>query len=61
MKKILEEISKTDIASITSDMIKIPSYSFMEGEQEKEMAYYIKKFFDNEGIECQVSEIEKER
>lgn len=61
MEKILEEIRKTDIAAITSDMIKLPSYSFMEGEQEKEVAFYIKNFFDKEEIPCRVDEIEKGR
>ena len=34
MENIREELQKTDIAGILSDMIKIPSFSFME-EQEK--------------------------
>ena len=53
MEKIREELQKADIAGILSDMIKIPSFSFME-EQEKEIARYIKDFFDKEEIPCQI-------
>ena len=60
MEKIREELQKTDIAGILSDMIKIPSFSFME-EQEKEIARYIKDFFDKEEIPCQIYEIEPGR
>lgn len=60
MEKIREELQKTDIAGILSDMIKIPSFSFME-EQEKEIAGYIKDFFDKEEIPCQIYEIEPGR
>ena len=38
MERIRREIEKIDIASLIADMIKIPSYSFME-EQEKEIAF----------------------
>ena len=60
MERIRREIEKIDIASLIADMIKIPSYSFME-EQEKEIAFYIKDFFDKEGIPCTVTEIAEGR
>ena len=60
MDEIRTELKKIDIAGLTADMIRIPSYSFME-EQEKEIAAYIKAFFDKEGIECEIAEIETGR
>ena len=46
----IEELKKVDVAKLTSDMIKIPSYSFMEN-QEQEIAQYIYDVFQLEGIE----------
>lgn len=60
MKTIREEVNKIDLAALVSDMVRIPSYSFME-EQEKEIALYIKRFFDREGIPCHITEIAKGR
>lgn len=60
MERIKKEIEKIDIGKLISDMVKIPSWSFME-EQEREIAYYIKAFFDRENIPCTVTEIEKGR
>lgn len=59
-EQIINEIKGFDIASIISDMVKIPSYSFMK-DQEKEISLYIKNFFDEEGIPCSVIEIEEGR
>ena len=59
-QKILAELEKIDLAEMTSDMIKIPSYSFME-EQEREIARYIAAYFEAEGIENEVIEIEPGR
>lgn len=53
LKKELQDI---DVSAIASDMIRIPSYSFMEN-QEEEMAKYIDEMFKNEGIESTVIEI----
>ena len=36
-QRLLEELAKIDVAKLTSEMVKIPSYSFME-EQEREIA-----------------------
>ena len=41
----MEELEKIDVAGLTSEMVKIPSYSFME-EQEREIARYIGDFFN---------------
>lgn len=60
MEKIREQLDSIDMAGILSEMIKIPSYSFMK-DQEKEIAYYIKDFFDREDIPCEVTEIEEGR
>lgn len=56
MERIRKETEKINIAELISEMVKIPSYSFM-AEQEKKIAFYIKAFFDKEGISCGVTEI----
>ena len=56
-QRLLEELAKIDVANLTSEMVKIPSYSFME-EQEREIARYIGDHFTAEGIENEVIEIE---
>ncbi|MCI5687511.1 MAG: M20 family metallopeptidase [Emergencia sp.] len=60
MENIIREITEMDLGSLVSDMIKIPSYSFME-EQEREIAFFIKDFFDREKIPCEVTEIAEGR
>ena len=59
-QRLLEELAKIDVAKLTSEMVKIPSYSFME-EQEREIAWYIGDHFTAEGIENEVIEIEPGR
>lgn len=59
-EKFLEELRNIDVARLTSDMVKIKSYSFMEN-QEKEIAEYIYDFFKGEGIEVNKYEIEPGR
>ncbi len=59
-QRLLEELAKIDVAKLTSEMVKIPSYSFME-EQEREIARYIGAYFTAEGIENEVIEIEPGR
>ena len=59
-QRLLEELAKIDVANLTSEMVKIPSYSFME-EQEREIARYIGDHFTAEGIENEVIEIEPGR
>lgn len=59
-KKILAELEKIDVGKLTSDMVKIPSYSFME-EQEKEISEYISAYFTAEGIENEITQIEPGR
>lgn len=56
----MEELEKIDVAGLTSEMVKIPSYSFME-EQEREIARYIGDFFNTNGIENEIIEIEPGR
>ena len=57
---ITKEIKKTDIAKLTSDMIKIPSYSFME-RQEEAVAKYICRFMRERGIDSEMREIAEGR
>ncbi len=60
IEKILKELETIDVARLAADMVRIPSYSFME-EQEKRISEYISAYFSKEGIENEVTEIEKER
>ncbi len=55
-KRLLEELKRIDVAKLTSDMIKIQSYSFME-EQEREIANYIADYFKSQGIESEAIDI----
>lgn len=59
-ERFLGELKKIDVAKLTSDMVKIKSYSFMK-DQEKEIAEYVYKFFKGEGIEANKYEIEPGR
>lgn len=59
-KRLLEELEKIDVAQLTSEMIKIQSYSFME-QQEREIAHYIDDYFKAQGIDSKVIEIEEGR
>ena len=59
-ERFMEELKKVDVAKLASDMIKIPSYSFMEN-QEKEIAEYIYGLFQQEGIESRLLEIKPGR
>lgn len=56
----LEKIKQVDVINIASNMVKIPSYSFMEN-QEQEMASYIERLFLEEGIPFSKTEIEPGR
>ena len=49
-------IDALDPITIASDLVKIPSYSFMEN-QEKEVAKYIHNLFEEEGIEVSLDEV----
>ncbi len=53
MKRFVDQI---DPISIASELVKIPSFSFMEN-QEKEVAEYIYKMFSKEGIEVYLVEV----
>ncbi len=59
-ERLIEALKQIDAAKLASDMIKIPSYSFME-KQEKEIAEYIYSVFQQEGIESQLVEIKPGR
>ncbi len=59
-KRLLDELEKIDVAKLTSDMIKIQSYSFMP-QQEREIAIYIDEYFKTQGIESEAIEIEDGR
>lgn len=60
MEKIKKELNKIDMGKLVSEMVQIPSYSFMEN-QEKEIAEFIRNYFEKEGIDCQSIEIEPGR
>jgi len=49
-------IDALDPITIASDLVKIPSYSFMEN-QEKEVAKHIYNLFEEEGIEVSLDEV----
>ena len=59
-ERLIEALKRIEAAKLASDMIKIPSYSFME-KQEKEIAEYIYSVFQQEGIESQLVEIKPGR
>lgn len=52
-EKILTEIDKIDIAELTSDLVKIKSYSFMDN-QEQEVAEFIRDFLISHGIDAEL-------
>lgn len=54
--RFAEELAKIDVAELTSNLIKIPSYSFLEN-QEKDIAVFIHDLFEKEGIESKLIEI----
>jgi len=54
--KIIESIRKFDVAAICSDLIKIPSYSGSE-QQEKEIAFFIRDFFNEYKIDSELQEV----
>ena len=54
--RFAEELAKIDVAELTSNLIKIPSYSFLEN-QEKGIAVFIHDLFEKEGIESKLIEI----
>ena len=49
------ELDKIDAAELTSRLVKIPSYSFMENK-EKEVAAYIYELLQEEGIDSEMIE-----
>ena len=53
MEKIREELQKTDIAGILSDMIKIPSFSLWRNRKKRSQDIS-RDFFDKEEIPCQI-------
>lgn len=60
-RKVLEAwVSGEELIGLTSDMIRIPSYAGVP-QQETEVARYIKAFFDGEGIDCHLEEVEDGR
>lgn len=59
-EQFIEALKQIDVARLASDMIKIPSYSFMEN-QEREIASYIYDILQGEGIESQLVEIKPGR
>lgn len=56
MKQLAESIAAADAVKIASDLVKIPSFSFMEN-QERDVAVYIYDLFRKEGIETELVEV----
>lgn len=54
--KLVPYIHEDRLIDMTADMIRIPSYPGVQG-QETGVARYIKKIFDKKGIPCQVKEV----
>lgn len=57
---ILQSIHQVDVVQIASDLIKIPSYSFLK-EQEKQVALYLYQRFLEEDIPVELLEVEPGR
>ena len=55
-EKLLAELKKQDPATLTSEMVRIKSYSFMEN-QEDEISQYIMDFFLERNIRAYRTEI----
>lgn len=55
-EKLLAELKKQDPARLTSEMVRIKSYSFMEN-QEDEISQYIMDFFLERNIRAYRTEI----
>lgn len=53
-ERIITEVNKIDIAELTSSLVKLKSYSFMEN-QEQEVAEYICDFLISNGIEAELN------
>ena len=56
----LENMGRINVVEIASDLVKIPSFSFMEN-QERDVAVYIQKLFLEEGIPTERIEVEPGR
>ncbi|NLT49114.1 MAG: M20 family metallopeptidase [Clostridiales bacterium] len=54
--KIEDSIAEVDVVKIASDLVRIPSFSFME-DQERDVAMYIYDLFLKEGIETELVEV----
>lgn len=60
IKSVEKNILEIDSVKIASDLVKIPSFSFMEN-QEEQVAGYLLQLFKNYGIECWLQEISQGR
>lgn len=56
IKRVGDSIADVDAIKIASDMIRIPSYSFMD-DQELLVAGYIYELFKSEGIDAEMAEV----
>ncbi len=56
IRNIEDSIAKVDVVRIASDLVRIPSFSFMEN-QEQDVAVYIYDLFRREGIETELIEV----
>lgn len=54
-ERFKKELDRIDVAKLTSELVQIPSYSFMENK-EKAAAEYIYELFQKEGIESSLIE-----
>ncbi|MDD4200086.1 MAG: M20 family metallopeptidase [Eubacteriales bacterium] len=55
-ENIITEINKIDVAKLTSDLVKIRSYSFMDN-QEQEVAEFIRDFLVSNGVDARLQEV----
>lgn len=53
IERIITEVGKIDVAELTSNLVKLKSYSFMEN-QEQEVAEYIRDFLASYGIDSRM-------
>lgn len=56
IRNIKDSIANVDVVRIASDLVRIPSFSFMEN-QERDVAMYIYDIFRREGIETELIEV----
>lgn len=54
---LLEQLKNIDVVRLASDLVQIPSYTFLE-KQEKQVAFYIRNLFQAENIPVELMEVD---